>query len=170
MSAYPLQDMVRVREHREDQATQAVTRAQRQLKEARAALERKQQELVDYTAWRLAEEKRLLDSLMRRQLKLGEISDVRATIGTFRDRELELKDEVVQHEKAVAKAETHLEECRQRQIQAVRDLEKLVEHRSIWQRARSLEQEIAEDLELEDFSGPRGDRFNSEPSSTHGRN
>jgi flagellar biosynthesis chaperone FliJ len=170
MSAYPLQDMVRVREHREDQATQAVTKAQRQLKEARAALERKEQELVDYTAWRRAEEDRLLDSLMRRMLKLGEISDVRATIGTFRDRELELKDEVVQHEKAVAQAEAHLEECRQRQVKAVRDLEKLVEHRTIWQRARALEQEMAEDLELEDFSGPRGDRFNLEPSLANGRN
>lgn len=170
MSGYPLQDMVRVREHREDQATQAVTKAQRQLKEARAALDRKQQELVDYTVWRIAEENRLLDSLMRRPLKLGEISDVRATIGTFRDRELELKDEVVQHEKTVARAEAHLEECRLRQVTAVRDLEKLVEHRTIWQRARALEQEVAEDLELEDFSGPRGDRFNVEPSSTHGRN
>ena len=70
MSAYPLQDMVRVREHREDQATQAVTKAQRQLKEARAALERKEQELVDYTAWRRAEEDRLLDSLMRDVLLL----------------------------------------------------------------------------------------------------
>ena len=170
MSAYPLQDMVRVREHREDQATQAVTKAQRQLKEARAALEQKQKELVDYAAWRIAEENRLLDSLMRRPLKLGEISDVRATIGTFRDRELELKDEVVQLEKNVARAEAHLEECRQRQVKAVRDLEKLVEHRSIWQRARALELEVAEDLELEDFSGPRSERSQSDFSSTHGRN
>jgi hypothetical protein len=170
MSTYPLQDMVRVREHREDQATQAVTKAQRQLKEARDALARKQQELKDYTAWRIAEEDRLLDSLMRRQLKLGEISDVRALIGTFRDRELQLTDEVVQAEKAVTKAEAHLEECRQRQVKAVRDLEKLVEHRVIWQRERTAEQELAEDLELEDFSGPRGDRFEPQPPSSHGRN
>ena len=77
MSAYPLQDMLRVRQHREEEANQAVSRARRRLAEARAAVERKQQELKEYAAWRVAEEKRLLDSLMRRPLLVGEITDVR---------------------------------------------------------------------------------------------
>jgi chromosome segregation ATPase len=171
MSAYPLQDMLRVRQHREDEANQAVSRARRRLAEARAAVERKQQELKEYAAWRVAEEKRLLDSLMRRPLLVGEITDVRATIGTFRDRELELNDEVVQAEKAVLQAELHLEECRQRQVKAVRDREKLSEHRTLWLRDRALEQEMTEDLELEDFTGPRGDRFSTEViTADHGRN
>ena len=159
MSLYPLQDMVRVRAHREDQASQAVTRARRLLMEARAAVQRQQEELTAYTAWRLAEEIRQLDSLMRRLLKLGEISDVRHAISLLRDREFELQDLLRQAEGAVTKAEAHLEECRQRQVKAVRDLEKLHEHRKLWEQERAREQELAEDLELEEFTPVAGGRF-----------
>lgn len=158
MSAYPLQDMVRVRSHREEQASQAVTRARRLLEEARAVVLRLQKELDDYRTWRVHEERRLLDSLMRRLLKLGEISDVRQTIVHLREREFEMIDAVKQAEAAVTKAEVQLEECRGKHIKAVRDLEKLLEHRLVWLSERALEQEMAEDLELEDFSSPRLDR------------
>ena len=159
MSKYVLQDMVRVREHREEQATQAVTRALRLLREAREAVVKKQQELNDYIAWRVQEERRLLDSLMRRLLKLGDISDVRETIALLREREFEIIDQLRLAEAAVIKAEAHLDECRQKQVKAVRELEKLLEHRRLWLQERALEQEMAEDLELEDFTSPRADRL-----------
>ncbi len=155
MSAYLLQDLVRVRQHREEQAGQAVARARRALKEAKDALTQAEKNLTDYAAWRVQEEKRKLDALMRRILKLGELSDVRQEIALLREREFEFVDLVQQAESALAKAETHLEECRQKHAQAVRELEKLIEHRTLWQRERLLEQERSEDLELEEFSGPR---------------
>ena len=165
MSLYPLQDMVRVRTHREDQASQAVTRARRLLREAREAVQRQQEELAAYTAWRLAEEKRQLDSLLRRLLKLGEIADVRHAISLLRDREFELQDLLKQAEAAATKAEAHLEECRQRQVKAVRDLEKLVEHRKLWELDRARELELAEDLELEEFTPGAGGRFAAVPQT-----
>jgi type III secretion protein O len=155
MRPYLLQDLVRVRQHREEQASEAVARAVRLLKEAQAALTEAQQNLADYTVWRVQEERRKLDSVMRRVLKLGELSDVRQEIALLREREFEFVDKVTQAEAAVVKAEAHLDECRQRHAQAVRELEKLLEHRALWQRERALEQERAEDAELEDFSSPR---------------
>ncbi|PTY07828.1 hypothetical protein DB347_06275 [Opitutaceae bacterium EW11] len=158
MRPYLLQDLVRVRQHREEQASEAVARARRLLTEAQAALARSKQELANYTVWRTGEERRLLDGLMRRVLRLGELSDTRQEILLLREREFEFVDRVKQSETAVAKAESFLEECRAKHAQAVRELEKLLEHRTLWQRESALEAERAEDLELEEFSGPRGPR------------
>jgi hypothetical protein len=155
MRPYLLQDLVRVRQHREEQASEAVARARRLLKDAQARLTQAQKDLADYTVWRVQEERRRLDALMRRVLKLGELSDARQDIALLREREFEFVDQVTQAEAAVTKAETHLDECRQRHAQAVRDLEKLLEHRTLWQRERAQEMERAEDIELEEFSVPR---------------
>lgn len=158
MRRYLLQDLVRVRQHREEQASEAVARARRQLNEALAALTKTQTDLADYTVWRVQEERRKLDGLMRRVLKLGELSDVRQEISLLREREFEFVDAVTQAEAAVEKAEVQLKECRQKHAQTVRELEKLHEHRTLWQREQDLELERAEDLELEEFSGPRSPR------------
>jgi type III secretion protein O len=159
--SYLLQDLVRVREHREEQAGQAVVRARRALREAKDAAARAEKELHDYAAWRVQEERRKLDSLMRRPLKLGEISDVRQEIGLLREREFEFADRLTQAQAAVAQAETQLEAARQKHAVATRELEKLLEHRRLWQRERALDDEHAADLELEDFSGPRPSLFSA---------
>jgi hypothetical protein len=159
--SYLLQDLIRVREHREEQASQAVIRARRTLREAKDAATRAEKELNDYAAWRVQEERRKLDSLMRRPLKLGEISDVRQEIGMLREREFEFVDRLTQAQAAVAQAETQLEAARQKHALATRELEKLLEHRRLWQRERDLEDERAADLEAEDFSGPRPSLFSA---------
>lgn len=167
MRTYLLQDLVRVRQHREEQAGERVARARRVLKEAQAALARTRQALADYVVWRVGEERRMLDGLMRRVLKLGELADVRQDIALLRDREFELVDQVKQAEAAVTQAEARLEECRQQHAQAVRDLEKLFEHRALWQREVTHETERAEEAEFEDFSTPV---TRSGPGDHHERN
>lgn len=155
MRRYLLQDLVRVRQHREEQASQAVARARRQLNEANAALAAAQKRLAEYTVWRVEEERRKLDALMRRVLRMGELTDARQEIALLREREFDFVDQVKQAEAVVGKAEQHLDECRQKHAQAVRELEKLLEHKTLWQQETAREIERAEDLELEDFSGPR---------------
>ncbi len=155
MNAYPLQDMVRVRRHREEQAGQAVARARRLLHEARAAVLKAAQELAAYAEWRVLEERRRLDGLMRRILRLGELSDVRQEIALLREREFEFVDRRKQAEAAVTAAEARLEDSRQSHALTVRELEKLVEHRTLWVLEITRAQERAEDLELEEFGAPR---------------
>jgi len=164
MRRYLLEDLVRVRQHREEQAGEAVARARRLLKEAEAAHLKAQTELAEYTVWRVTEERRKLDGLMKRVLKLGEISDVRQEIALLREREFEFVDKVKQAEAAVAKAEEHLDDCRAKHVQAVHDLEKLLEHRTTWQREEALEAERQEDAEGEDFSSPRAGHIGKDAS------
>lgn len=155
MRRYDLEDLVRVRQHREEQASEAVTKARRALRDAEAAHLQAQTALADYTVWRVMEERRRMDGLMQRVLKLGEISDARAEIALLREREFEFVDRVKQAEAAVAKAEDHLQTCRSKHTLAVRELEKLLEHKMSWQREEALEMERVEETELEDFSRPR---------------
>ena len=154
MKPYELKDMVRVRQHREEQASEAVAKARRLLAEARKLLEKAQKTLQDYAIWRVQEERRKLDGLMRRMLRLGELSDVRQEIAGLRDHEFTLVDAVKKAEAAVTAAQTALDEARRRHAEAVRELEKLLEHRSLWQAEVSREQQRVEDLELEEFSRP----------------
>jgi len=154
MTPYLLHDLVRVRQHREEQAGEAVARARRRLHEARTALTQAEKDLEDYTVWRGQEERRKLDALMRRLLRTGELTDVRQEIALLREREFEFVDRVKKAEADVEKAATELDECRQKHARAVRELEKLLAHRSLWQHARAREIEHAEELEIEDFSSP----------------
>lgn len=151
MSAYLLQDLIRVREHREDKASKAVTAAMRAVKEANEQLEARQKELKDYHIWRLQEEERLMDSIMKKPVRLGEITDLKAEIGFLREKEMAYKDAVTQAEAELDRARKALEEAKMVHKKAQQDLEKLLEHREAWKEEQSLEEERLSDLELEDF-------------------
>ncbi len=157
MSRYPLQDMVFVREHREDKASKAVTAARRVVLEAEKHLAAKQKELEEYAKWRVIEEERLIQSIMRRPVKLGDITDIRLEISALRERELDYIDQVRKAEGELDRARDELEKAKQAYKQATQDLEKLIEHRVTWQQEQNLEAERLADLELEDFISPKND-------------
>lgn len=154
MPRYPLHDMVFVREHREDKANKAVMKARRVVVEAEENLAAKKKLQQDFTAWRIAEEERLIQSIMRRPVKLGEITDMRLEISSMRERELDYIDQVHKAEGELDRAKEALEEAKKAYKQATQDLEKLTEHRLAWQREQNLEAERLADLELEDFTRP----------------
>lgn len=157
MARYPLQDMVFVREHREDKASQAVTAARRVVVAAEQNLAQKQKELEEYSKWRVQEEERLIQSIMRRPVKLGDITDIRLEIAELRERELALIDQVHKAEGELDRAKEALELAKKAYKQATQDLQKLLEHRVTWQQEQNLEAERLADLELEDFIGPKND-------------
>lgn len=151
---YMLQDLVRVRQHREERAGANAARAARQLEEARTALATAQDDLTEYTVWRIERENTLLDGLMRRVLRAGELSDTRTEIALLREREFEFHDRVRRAETQVEKAEAALQEARHDHAKAVRELEKLLEHRAGWQREHRLQMERAEEAAMEEFNVP----------------
>lgn len=157
MARYPLQDMVFVREHREDKASKAVTAARRAVLEAEQLLIARQRELDDYSKWRVIEEERLIQSIMRRPVRLGDITDIRLEISSIRERELDFIDQVRKAEGELDRAKDDLDRAKLIFKQATQDLEKLIEHRVSWQQEQNLEAERLADLELEDFIGPKND-------------
>lgn len=165
MSRYPLQDLIFVREHREDKASKAVTMARRAVMEAEQNLAEKEKTLADYTQWRVAEEERLIQSIMRKPVKLGDITDMRLEISHMRERELDYTDQVRKAEGDLDRAREELVKAQQAYKKATQELEKLVEHRVLWQEEQNFELERLADLELEDFSGPKNNDLHPEDAS-----
>lgn len=151
-AAYLLQDLVRVRELREDRASKEVTRARNQVEEAKRILREREETLKAYKAWRVEEEDRLIQTIMLKKVKLGEITDLRLEILALREKELEHIDAVKQAEGDLDKALEQLEKARMAHIKATQELEKLIEHRETWDEEMRSEFERAEDLEMEEFS------------------
>ena len=166
MPRYPLHDMVFVREHREDKASKAVTKARRAVTEAQENLAAKKKTQEEFTAWRITEEERLIQSIMRKPVKLGDITDMRLEISSMRERELDYIDQVHKAEGELDRAKEALEEAKKVYRQATQDLEKLIEHRLAWQHEQNLEAERLADLELEDFTSPSNDLFNLSSENT----
>ena len=166
MLRYPLQDMVFVREHREDKASKAVTRARRAVVEAEENLEARQKTLADFTQWRIPEEERLIQSIMRKPVKLGDITDLRLEISAMRERELDFMDQVHKAQGELDRARAELENARQAYKKATQDLEKLIEHRAAWKVEQNREAERQADLELEDFIGPQNSDLGMHPENT----
>ncbi len=152
MPSYLLQDLVRVRELREDRASKALTKAQRVVEAAKQKLHQKLKELEEYREWRIQEEDRLIQSIMLKKVKLGEITDLRLEIAALREKELEHFDAVKKAEGELDRALEALELARKAHIRAIQELEKLLEHREAWQDEMKREAERLEELELEDFS------------------
>lgn len=155
MSRYLLQDLIFVREHREDKASKAVTLARRAVQEAEQLVTERKKELADYHAWRLREEERLIQSIMRKPVKLGDITDMKLEIAQLREQEMALQDQLHKAEGELDRAREALEQARAAHRKATQDLEKLVEHRALWKREQELEIERLADLEMEDFQGPK---------------
>jgi hypothetical protein len=167
MAAYLLQDLVFVREHREEKAGKAVSMARRVVVEAEQLVARREKELEDFKVWRAAEETRLMDSIMLKPVKLGDISDMRLEIAGMREKELDYMDLLRKAEGDLDKAREALEAARRAHIKATQELEKLVEHRQLWQREQALEEERQADLELEDFISPKKNLLNLSGSQNH---
>ncbi len=151
METYLLQDLVRVREFREDRAGKAVIKARSVAEEARLDLRKKEKELTAYRKWRVEEEDRLIRSIMLKKVKLGEITDLRLDIAALREGELDHLDAVKKAEGDLDKALEDLEQARLAHIRATQELEKLLEHREAWRDEMKLESERVEDLEMEEF-------------------
>lgn len=164
---YPLQDMVFVREHRQDKASKALNAARSVVLEAEKQLAERKRELADYTKFRATEEERLIQSIMRKPVKLGDLTDIRLDISTMRERELDYVDQVCKAEGELDRAKEEVVKAQQAYKRATQDTEKLIEHKISWQFEQNLEIERLADLELEDFIGPKLDRDHEPQLENH---
>ncbi len=148
---YALQDLLKVRELREEAASKAVAKAQDKLKACEQYLEKKRKELADYKEWRPQEEKRMYDKIMKKEISQEKLREVKADIAVLRDREVAIEKEVEEAEVAVQEAEQGLQKAKDDHKASMRELEKIKEHKDIWIEEAKKEEEFAMDKELEEF-------------------
>ena len=153
-----IQQIVDVKERREERAQEEVRRRRLALEDAARRVEQRRQELQDYRIWRVRREVELGDEIETRVGKLRDIEDLKTDIGLLRGREQVLAEKVAEADKARNDANTALTQAVSVLDAAARARQKFedladwleAEHRAYLERIEEIELE-------EQFSGGRGD-------------
>ncbi len=148
---YVLQDLLNVRQFREDTASQELLKARNRLAVAEQTLLDRQRELREYIAWRVAEEEKLYAQIMRREIQRKELDDLKLTIQELRDRELSFQENILKAEKAITEAKAALQQAQAAYRDTVKAREKLDEHKAVWTDEQLKEVEFNTEKETEDF-------------------
>lgn len=154
MSKYPLAAMLSTRKIREDRAARESRQARAAVEEAKEAAAAAYEKWRAHREWRPGEERRLFESVRGEILSRTELDGHVGDIEALRAAELRLEEAYRAAEQAVTAAEAEAEKARVRHAAAIRDREKIDEHRKLWQREEDKRLEMAEEAELEDFPSP----------------
>lgn len=151
MARYLLQDLLNVRQLREDAAHDLVMASRRVLEQAEQEVVRRKQELVDYTAWRIQREAELYDQIINHQVQLRNLDDLKIDIQLLREKESLYEQRILEAQKGVEDARNSLHKAEADFRQASKDKRKLEEHKDMWVQDLAKEAEVAADKETEDF-------------------
>jgi type III secretion protein O len=130
--SYELEQLFKVRNHREKKARNRVIRSKAEVNQAREAKESRRQALSDFRCRRLEEERRLVAELTARPGTVQDLLCFNSRVQHLRDRQTEKAKAVATAEEEVAAAETRLQDARRAHAQAYRQQVKIDTHRSLW--------------------------------------
>jgi type III secretion protein O len=150
-TAYPLGSLVRVREYREQKASDELRKAIAAVEDAKKRLEAAIEALNRYRAWRIEEEERLMQTIMHKPVSVGRVGEVRAEIVELREAELQYVDAKAQAETALAAAIEARKAAAARYKAAVQAHQKLLRHQERWEAEYYFLLERAAEAELEEF-------------------
>ncbi|HVJ84346.1 MAG TPA: YscO family type III secretion system apparatus protein [Caulifigura sp.] len=148
---YPLQDLLRVRQFRENNASSVLTAQRKRVVEAEQLVEQRKKEVVEFHNWRLNREEELFAEIVKQQVHRNDLDELRAKIDGLRAEELALEQKVLDAETALKSARELLVKAHAAYLQATRDREKITEHREQWMQEEARESENNAEKELEDF-------------------
>lgn len=150
-----LDDLLRIKRRREDDAVVAVAQARAALERRREACREKQRELEEYRAWQVAEKERLYAKVHHRNVTKDILEKYREQLGMIRQRELQIEEERTQAERKAADAQGTLERAQQRRIEAHREVVKFEEYQQTLEAERLRDAQRKEDEETEDVVSGR---------------
>jgi len=150
-----LEDLLKVKRLREDDAVRALAKAKDELERLQAERDRKQREHADYQLWRPAEERRLHERIQGRKVKLEKVELLRETIAGLRQRELQLQEACADAQQAVRAASEKHAQAHRKRLDAHKDVVKFEELDRVHVETARREAELRQEVEIEDFV-PRG--------------
>lgn len=150
-----LDDLLRIKRRREDDAVAAVAEARGALERRREACREKERELEEYRAWQVAEKERLYAKVHHRNVTKDILEKYREQLGMIRQRELQIEEERTQAEREAADAQGALERAQQRRIEAHREVVKFEEYEQTLEAERLRDAQRKEDEETEDVVSGR---------------
>ena len=150
MSGYLLEPVIKARKFRAESAGNDVMVKQHLFTECEHALTAAQESLSDYIIWRNAEEARRYDSLTNTQLDVAGLDDFKHEILALRHKEASYEEALLEAEKNLKAADEALAKAREAHRKALGDLNKIEEHRKVWQVQQQKEEERKAEWEMED--------------------
>lgn len=156
---YILQDIIYVRDLREDRAAREVSKAMRQLEDAFKVMQQKKEELNKFREWRITETERLYQNILQKKVFLRNINDIRSNLSIMQEQEIGHEKAVMQAEDDHNKRKEELNQARASFLKANRDLKKIEEHRDVWLEEKHKEEEYFSDLEMEEFMSKQSDEY-----------
>ena len=153
--AYVLQDLLRIREMREDRASAELSAARQEVLRAEQQLEERKDELREFEMTKEERRDRIFAAVVGHAVTREDLD--KALEGVARiDKEGELKADNVNLAASKVKEKKELsEEARKHFVIASKDRMKISEHRAVWVKEEQKEQEFRQEIELEDFTGKK---------------
>ena len=158
---YPLTDLVNIRDLREQEAAQQVSAARQRLEDAKAAVIQANEDWVSYHEWRIEEEKRSFARILEKEVSLQRLEEQKQEVHALRDKETEYREKILEAERQVVESESFLQEKLQEHRQAQHDLQKLHEHRELWEAELVQVLSKKEEDEMDDFRSTPQPAFGS---------
>src|SRR5436305_1347502 len=129
---YVLQPLLKVRLFREDAAANAMTAQRRRVASAEAELERRKQELEDYTVWRPRRRGESSRTVIGKEVPMSALDDVKLDLQIVWAGQVERQEAVFAGEKQVEEEKIKLTEAIAAHRKAMRSREKLDIHKDMW--------------------------------------
>jgi len=153
--SYPLQSMLKIRTMREDRAASDLTRARRARTEAERVLREKAEVRRRYEATKDERRDQVYATVIGRAVKREDLDAVREAVTRIDEEGVLLAEDEKKAEHTAEEKRKEASAAHVRYVAAEKDKEKISLHRESWMADDRLEQERAEDMELEEFTGKR---------------
>lgn len=153
-----LQELLRIKRHRELQAEITLRAQRRQLEEARQPYENALASLDSFQKYALRKEQSLYQDLYQRPVHVRDIYYVLGSVTALHARKDMLKEHIATLEAELEQAEHHFNTARERHQRARHTVEKFIELVQTSTNADLLHRNRLEDIEMEDIASLKRDR------------
>ncbi|MFZ5469609.1 MAG: flagellar assembly protein FliH [Myxococcota bacterium] len=151
MPPYRLQTLLEMRERAEEEAKQAFSEAMQALAKERAELSRLQAELEKKKQERKAKVKAYVEEVMSKGGGAGGLSMMNRYEERLKDEETQLALEIERQAEAVKRAEDLVEERRAQMAEAAKEKKAIEKHKENWNKKVRAEREMREELNQEEI-------------------
>lgn len=146
---YPLEMLLKVRNHREECARKAEEDARRTVRNLQKAQEAARTRVNDFRLWRKEEEHQRYAGILGMQLDKKALDSFRAGLAALAEQEMRLEDTLHELTEQLSAAQEEEQQKTALLRQAVKDSIRIQEHRALWSEEDLRQEEHRENRELE---------------------
>lgn len=159
MKKYPLATLLNLRILRQDKAMHVLQSCERKLIKARKEVKNAIKKHGDFLEWLAREEESRYDGIMGKKMSLEDVDEFKAGLLSIRARESLYLENILKARNHVQICKDDVKQAKENLLSAQKGTIKIEVHRDRWLELAKLDEEHAEEMELEDFVPLKNDVF-----------